>query len=116
MKGGTETSCTTQFYSAVVYLALTQIVCPIQTLLRLIRQGKHVWPGLQPQLKTTQAYFTSMAKETVSELFPSISEQRGPSPWRVLYLHVWPQVMAQTFDELQVLASGARTDREVLNI
>lgn len=74
-------------------------------LLRLIRQGKAVWPGLEPQLKTTQSYFTNIVKETSGELLNSRVESTGRSFWRILYLQVWPQVMAQTFDELQVFAS-----------
>jgi hypothetical protein len=71
--------------------------------------GKHVWPGLRPQLKSTQAYFETVAAETIGELYPNMAS-RGTNNLRsksikmgqILYRKVWPQVMAQTFDELQV--------------
>lgn len=87
-------------------------LCPVlQSLTLLVRSGKYVWPGLEPQLKSTESYFKALVSETVVEMYPScmkgysskISSKMGNQ--RKLFTDLWPQVMASTFDELQVCYS-----------
>lgn len=88
----------------------------VQSLRLLVRSGKYVWPGLEPQLKRTQYYFEALVSETVVDLYPCIKKgsSRKMGSQQKLFTEVWPQVMANTFDELQVWQSHTPIFQTVL--